>query len=160
MHPPQVVERNGLLLACAASASRIWPWPVCRSSFSGEPLAQRDNNFPFLVARFHVLLRLIGSAPGRRNTRSVFGLKISVARRAGVRPVRGSVCSIALLLVCLDWKSDSFSYRAPSPLRFQSCNTTFLMTRTLRATDVEGLFVLQKGKRRIATRKRLGFWNF
>src|SRR5208337_3319623 len=66
MHPPQVVERNGLLLACAASASRIWPWPVCRSSFSGEPLAQRDNNFPFPVARFHVLLRLIGSAPGRR----------------------------------------------------------------------------------------------
>ena len=28
--------------------------------------------------------------------------------------MRGSVCSIALLLVCLDWKSDSFSYRTTS----------------------------------------------
>jgi hypothetical protein len=28
------------------------------------------------------------------------------------------------------------------------------------ATGAEGLFVLEKGKRRIATRKRLGFWNF
>ena len=34
--------------------------------------------------------------------------------------MRRSVCSIALLLVCLDWKSDSFSYRAHLPLRFQS----------------------------------------
>src|SRR5208283_5734476 len=41
------------------------------------------------------------------------------------RRVRRSVCSIALLLVCLDWKSDSFSLPRPSPLRFQSCNTTF-----------------------------------
>jgi hypothetical protein len=29
--------------------------------------------------------------------------------------VRRSVCSIALLLVCLDWKSDSFSYRTHLP---------------------------------------------
>ena len=35
------------------------------------------------------------------------------------------VCSIALLLACLDWKSDSFSYRTTS-VRFQSCNTTLI----------------------------------
>ncbi len=29
--------------------------------------------------------------------------------------MRRSVCSIALLLVCLDWKSDSFSYRTHFP---------------------------------------------
>ena len=34
------------------------------------------------------------------------------------------VCSIALLLVCLQLKSDSLSYRRPPPIRFQSCNTT------------------------------------
>src|SRR5260370_36357468 len=33
------------------------------------------------------------------------------ARRAGVRWVRRSVCSTALLLVCLELRSDSFSYR-------------------------------------------------
>jgi len=35
-----------------------------------------------------------------------------------------SVCSIALLLVCLDWKSDSLALSHPPPVRFQSCNTT------------------------------------
>ena len=29
--------------------------------------------------------------------------------------MRRSVCSIALLLVCLDWKSDSFTYRTHLP---------------------------------------------
>jgi hypothetical protein len=32
-----------------------------------------------------------------------------------MRWVRRSVCSIALLLECLDWKSDSFSYRTHLP---------------------------------------------
>jgi len=34
-------------------------WPVCRCSLSGEALAlaQRDNNLPFPVGHFHVLLR-------------------------------------------------------------------------------------------------------
>jgi hypothetical protein len=46
------------------------------------------------------------------------------ARRAKVKWVRRSVCSIALLLVCLDWESDSLELSHPPPVRFQSCNTT------------------------------------
>ena len=46
------------------------------------------------------------------------------ARRAKVKWVRRSVCSIALLLVSLDWKSDSLELSHPPPVRFQSCNTT------------------------------------
>ena len=38
---------------------------------------------------------------------------------------RGSVCSIAILLVCLESRSDSLSYRTHPPLRFQTCNTTY-----------------------------------
>ena len=34
MYLPEMAERNRLLLACAASASRIRPRPVCRSSAS------------------------------------------------------------------------------------------------------------------------------
>jgi hypothetical protein len=37
--------------------------------------------------------------------------------------VRRSFCSIALLLVCLDWKSDFIQLSHTSPVRFQSCNT-------------------------------------
>jgi hypothetical protein len=31
MHFPQVVQRLGLLVARAAFAARIWPWPICLS---------------------------------------------------------------------------------------------------------------------------------
>jgi len=31
MHFPQVAPRLGLLVAPAAFASRIWPWPICLS---------------------------------------------------------------------------------------------------------------------------------
>src|SRR5208337_1986775 len=43
LHPPQVVERNGLLMACAASASRIRPWPVRRSSLRGGALSRTES---------------------------------------------------------------------------------------------------------------------
>ena len=43
MHLPQVTERNGLLLACATSASGIRLWPVCRNyeTFPAEGVAAR-----------------------------------------------------------------------------------------------------------------------
>jgi hypothetical protein len=44
--------------------------------------------------------------------------------RAEVRLVRRLVCYIALLLTCLEWKSDSLELSHPPPVRFQSCNTT------------------------------------
>src|SRR5271166_2520287 len=43
LHPPQVVERNGLLMACAASASRIRSWPVRRSSLRGGALSRTES---------------------------------------------------------------------------------------------------------------------
>jgi hypothetical protein len=65
--------------------------------------------------------RLRGIKPAARPLRRQWNAK---ARRAKVKWVRRSVCSIALLLVCLDWKSDSLELSNPPPVRFQSCNTT------------------------------------
>jgi hypothetical protein len=54
-------------------------------------------------------------------------------QRPGVRRVRGPVCSIALLLVCLVWKSDSFSYRTHLPCDFKLATLPKL---TLSSTSV------------------------
>ena len=64
MHLPQVAEGNGLLLACATSASRIRLWPVCchyegfsaleivdrRLSFAGEVSSWIPADLPVAVS--------------------------------------------------------------------------------------------------------------
>jgi hypothetical protein len=47
MHLPQVVEWKRLLLAFAASASRIRLWAVCRSSYSCKAATRRKNIQPY-----------------------------------------------------------------------------------------------------------------
>jgi hypothetical protein len=53
--------------------------------------------------------------------------------------VRGSVCSIALLLVCLDWKSDSFSYRTHLPFDSKHCRIFRVTHNSLKRHQLAGL---------------------
>src|ERR1700675_2909998 len=69
MHLPQVVEGKRLLLAFAASASRIRLWAVCRSSYSCKNLIRLNGRANSGSAKFFYVFvehSLLGPPCGRR----------------------------------------------------------------------------------------------
>jgi hypothetical protein len=105
MHLPEMAERNGLLLACATSASGIRPRPVCRSSFGcGALSGWRDvpsNMKPHLANR----VSSVGCRIGVSLT------KISL--RPSLRPllVTSACVSMAFVTVCVVRNRDTIAQR-------------------------------------------------
>ena len=86
---------------------------------------------------------------GRRSDVSAGSTRLATSSPR-VRRVRRSVCSIALLLVCLEWKPNSYDYRTqlPSFPKLQHCPKNEVRIRlTSPNVDDQTLYVKLRGTR-------------